>query len=410
MTVASAVNKVTYAGDDVSTAFPFPYYFLADEDLTVIKQLIASPYTETTLVLDTDYTVTGEGDPAGGTVTLTDPLLDEYNLIIRREVSLTQGTDFKEGEGEPAETMEECFDRIYMALQQLQEQIDRDILINLPSLVPGYLYSDGSSMSWAALTDTQYAGTISRGLDASKAVAPAAGDVYIATDTLKVYVCYSAGTWKNLVSIGDLTAKTSLTDNDVLVIEDSADSYALKKITRANLKTDITDNSVLKTGNQTVAGVKTFSSFPVTPSSAPSNNYDVANKKYVDDMNSAAVGYNASSSANVDNSGYKTVASVAITTVAGKKVIINGSFRIKPHATVDITSILLELYRDTTQLVALTSACEGADTPSHDIPFVPLNYIDEAAGSASSTYTLKAKTNSGSAITVNGYLSVVQVK
>ncbi len=36
-------------------------------------------------------------------------------------------------------------------------------------------------------------------------------------------------------------------------------------------------------GNQTVAGVKTFSSFPVTPSSAPTTDYQVANKKYVDD-------------------------------------------------------------------------------------------------------------------------------
>lgn len=34
---------------------------------------------------------------------------------------------------------------------------------------------------------------------------------------------------------------------------------------------------------QTVGGVKTFSSFPVTPSSAPTSNYEVANKKYVDD-------------------------------------------------------------------------------------------------------------------------------
>ena len=34
---------------------------------------------------------------------------------------------------------------------------------------------------------------------------------------------------------------------------------------------------------QTIAGIKTFSSFPVTPSTAPSSNYQVANKKYVDD-------------------------------------------------------------------------------------------------------------------------------
>jgi hypothetical protein len=42
-------------------------------------------------------------------------------------------------------------------------------------------------------------------------------------------------------------------------------------------------NVVKSTGDQTVAGVKTFSSFPVTPSIAPSANYEVPNKKYVDD-------------------------------------------------------------------------------------------------------------------------------
>ncbi|MCX6726175.1 MAG: hypothetical protein NT052_02600 [Candidatus Shapirobacteria bacterium] len=43
------------------------------------------------------------------------------------------------------------------------------------------------------------------------------------------------------------------------------------------------DEVVLMTGNQTVVGIKTFSSFPVTPSSAPTTDYQVANKKYADD-------------------------------------------------------------------------------------------------------------------------------
>ena len=46
---------------------------------------------------------------------------------------------------------------------------------------------------------------------------------------------------------------------------------------------DLSGDFVKLTGDQTVAGVKTFSSFPVTPSSAPTTNYQVANKKYVDD-------------------------------------------------------------------------------------------------------------------------------
>ena len=38
------------------------------------------------------------------------------------------------------------------------------------------------------------------------------------------------------------------------------------------------------TGDQTIAGIKTFTSFPITPSSAPTTDYQVANKKYVDDF------------------------------------------------------------------------------------------------------------------------------
>ena len=41
---------------------------------------------------------------------------------------------------------------------------------------------------------------------------------------------------------------------------------------------------VKTSGNQTIAGVKSFSSFPVTPSSAPTTDYQVSNKKYVDDL------------------------------------------------------------------------------------------------------------------------------
>lgn len=41
--------------------------------------------------------------------------------------------------------------------------------------------------------------------------------------------------------------------------------------------------TVHNTGNETVNGVKTFGSFPVTPSSAPASDYQAANKKYADD-------------------------------------------------------------------------------------------------------------------------------
>lgn len=55
------------------------------------------------------------------------------------------------------------------------------------------------------------------------------------------------------------------------------------------------DAKVGDTGNETIAGIKTFSSFPISPSSAPITDYELANKKYVDDVTENVEGGNASS-------------------------------------------------------------------------------------------------------------------
>ena len=47
---------------------------------------------------------------------------------------------------------------------------------------------------------------------------------------------------------------------------------------------------VHKTGDETIDGIKTFGSFSITPSSAPTTNYQVANKKYVDDNKGISLG------------------------------------------------------------------------------------------------------------------------
>jgi hypothetical protein len=52
---------------------------------------------------------------------------------------------------------------------------------------------------------------------------------------------------------------------------------------------DLYTTTVKLSGNQAIAGIKTFSSFPLTPSSAPTTNYQTSNKKYVDDSVSGAI-------------------------------------------------------------------------------------------------------------------------
>ena len=58
---------------------------------------------------------------------------------------------------------------------------------------------------------------------------------------------------------------------------------------QTQLNTKAVDTDVVHdSGDETIAGNKTFSSFPVTPSAAPDADYEVANKKYVDDIAGAS--------------------------------------------------------------------------------------------------------------------------
>ena len=86
--------------------------------------------------------------------------------------------------------------------------------------------------------------------------------------------------------INAMATKTTPVDADIVVIENSASTPAWlpRKLSwsniKATLKTYFDAFYVALTGNQSIDGVKTFTSFPVTPSSAPTTDYQVANKKY----------------------------------------------------------------------------------------------------------------------------------
>lgn len=81
--------------------------------------------------------------------------------------------------------------------------------------------------------------------------------------------------------------------------------------------TDTSFSGVALTGNQTIAGVKTFTSFPVGPSALPANDYQLANKKYVDSIP-------AFSSSIVSNA--KTSNYTLETTDKGSLITFNGTY------------------------------------------------------------------------------------
>ena len=120
MTISSTVTTITYAGDAFTTAFPIPFYFLDNSHLAVTK---VTGVVVVSLILGTDYTLTGAGNLAGGTLTTTVPVAIGTNLVITRVVPIIQQDDYVSHNTFPAETMEKDLDYLTMISQQLSTSI-----------------------------------------------------------------------------------------------------------------------------------------------------------------------------------------------------------------------------------------------------------------------------------------------
>jgi hypothetical protein len=156
MTLSTTVNRTRTQGNGITVTFNFPYYFLADGDLTVIYT--SATGVETTLVLNTDYTVTGAGIIAGGSVTLigtyaaSPPATGTYITVVR-DPAATQETDYVENDSFPAETHEQALDRLTMLVQRLSERMDRGLALAQSSGFSALTMPDpdgGSYLRWKA--------------------------------------------------------------------------------------------------------------------------------------------------------------------------------------------------------------------------------------------------------------------
>ena len=148
MTVSSLTNKVTLNGNGTNHSFAYGFKIFADGDLSVIIR--SSDGTETTKTLNTHYVVTGAGSDSGGNVLFkfnTGDTSDAHysatdnrpqtgeSVIIKRVMSLTQGTDYVANDPFAAESHEDALDRLTFIVQQQQEEIDRAIKASVTNTI-----------------------------------------------------------------------------------------------------------------------------------------------------------------------------------------------------------------------------------------------------------------------------------
>src|SRR5690606_13017232 len=110
MTISTTSSRISYNGNGVTTIFAFPYRFLNQGHLVVVS--IDSLGAETVKTITTHYTVSGAGDPAGGSVTMLTAPATGTRLVIYRDTDVTQETDYVSGDPFPAESHETALDKL----------------------------------------------------------------------------------------------------------------------------------------------------------------------------------------------------------------------------------------------------------------------------------------------------------
>lgn len=134
MTVTTDVQSIVYDTDGSTTEFPIPFYFLRSTDITA--DLVDAEDDLTPLVLGTDFTVTGAGQPNGGTLTTTQPYAAGYKLHAYRVVPVTQETQFQQNDPFPSKTTEKALDKLTMLVQQQKQTTDRALVVPRSDLNP----------------------------------------------------------------------------------------------------------------------------------------------------------------------------------------------------------------------------------------------------------------------------------
>lgn len=133
MTVPTEISRSgPYAGAGTTGPFTVGFRFLSNSHLQVIRT--STTGVDATLVLSTDYTVTGAGGTSG-TVTLIVALAVGESLTIIRDVPFTQEADYVNGDSFPAESHEDALDLLTMQTQQLKDGLDRSL--TLPATAVG---------------------------------------------------------------------------------------------------------------------------------------------------------------------------------------------------------------------------------------------------------------------------------
>jgi hypothetical protein len=136
MSLPANPRRDRYVANNGQTVFPYTFRIFAATDL-VVERLRGT--TTTTLQLNVDYTVSGVGNDTGGNVTLTQGAEQDDIIAIVSNQPNQRSTDFTESGDFRAAALNAEFDRIWIGIQQLAQDLSRQITRPLSDPTASYV-------------------------------------------------------------------------------------------------------------------------------------------------------------------------------------------------------------------------------------------------------------------------------
>jgi len=272
MTISSTTVKNSYSGNGVLDTFNYTFKIFADSDLQVIIR--SSLGTETVKTLTTHYTVTGAGSASGGTIVFTAGNIPSSTetVVIRRAVPQTQAIDYIANDPFPAESHEEGLDRSMMAIQQVQEELDRAIKISRTNTMSSTEFTVGSTDRAGKILGFDSAGelVVSQELGSYQGNWTT-GETYAARDIVKdssnnnIYLCNTGHTSSGTTPI---SSNADVAKWDLLVDAESATSSATAAASSASAAATSASNAATSASNSASSASASASSASTASTSA----------------------------------------------------------------------------------------------------------------------------------------------
>lgn len=243
MTISSSTRKAgPFTGNGTATTFPFTFKVFQASDLLVVR-LNTSTFVESTLVLNTDYTVAlnqNQNTNPGGSIVLGAVLATGFTLTATSDIQNLQPTDLTNQGGFYPTVINDALDRATIQIQQIQEEVDRSLKYPISDPVSGAVLPSVGARSTTVLAFDENG-------------EPVAGPSIASVGTV-------AGNIASINAVADDIANIDIAAENVTDINNFADVYQGAKTTDPTLRNN---GSALRAGdmyfNTTVNEIRAYS-------------------------------------------------------------------------------------------------------------------------------------------------------